>query len=91
MASQEADELALLALATALALSQGKKAEEVGLQAGFVGAISSILALIAVELAGEETKQDEMKKKEERERLDKRLERIEEELKALKECCKPQE
>lgn len=91
MSWREADELALLSVATALALAEGKKAEELTFLAGFVVAVGDILALLAVIVTEEETRQEEKKHKEKDEKLDKRLEKIEERLKELKDCCKAKE
>lgn len=87
MASQESDELSLLALVASLALAKDRSADEVGILAGFASSLGSILALIAVVLAVENTQQERKKAKEGEEKLAKRLEKIEEELKALKDCC----
>ncbi len=90
MALQDGEELTLLAVLTALALAQDKKASEVAFLAGFTVVVSDVLAFLAVILSAEETAETEKKAKEDEEKLAKRLERIEDRLKALAECCQAQ-
>ncbi len=83
MSRQEADEEALLALLTALALAGNRNAEELGILAGFVATVGDVLALLSVVLAAEENLANQQKAKEDAERLEARLKRIEERLAAL--------
>lgn len=91
VASQEADEMVLLAVAAALALAQGKNAQELGVLAGFAAVVGDILALLSVVLAAEETEKAEGKTKEAEESLEARLKKIEEQLKTLTACCEGKE
>lgn len=87
MSYREADELALLSLATALAIADGRTAKELGFLAGFVVTVGDILALLAIVVTEEEARETEKKAKENEEKLDKRLARIEEQLTALAASC----
>ena len=90
MASQEADETVLLAVATALALARGKNAEELGVLSGIVEVVGDVLALLSVVLAAQENEQAAAKTQKAEESLDARLKRIEEQLAALTACDEAQ-
>ncbi len=87
MAREDGEELTLLAVLTALALAQGKDADELGLLAGFLVVVADALALLSVATVGAESAAEAAKQESADKVLEERLARIEKELKALAACC----